>query len=75
MTDKLFDQISDRVDKIQEKVDFLLEIEMRIDSILSSIFDTEDEEIEIRPTNNDLPSEEAVAISSESDDEISDYAA
>jgi hypothetical protein len=75
MTDKLFDQISDRVDTIQEKVDFLLEIEMRIDSILSSIFDAEDEEIEIQPTNNDLLSEETVAISSESDDEISDYAA
>jgi len=50
MTDKLFAQISDRIDTIQSKIEFLNEVEMRIDSILSNLIeeleDEEDEEDE-----------------------------
>jgi hypothetical protein len=47
MTDKLFAQISDRIDTIQSKIEFLNEVEMRIDSILSNLIEElEDDEDE-----------------------------
>jgi hypothetical protein len=47
MTDKLFNQISDRIDTIQSKIEFLNEVEMRIDSILSNLIEElEDDEDE-----------------------------
>ena len=50
MTDKLFNQISDRINTIQSKIEFLNEVEMRIDSILSNLIeeleDDEDEDDE-----------------------------
>jgi len=47
MTEKLFEEISNRVDKIQSKIDFLNELEMRIDAILSNLTEEpEDEEEE-----------------------------
>jgi hypothetical protein len=47
MTNKLFDQISDRIDTIQSKIEFLNEVEMRIDSILSNLIEElEDDEDE-----------------------------
>jgi len=45
MTEKLFEEISNRVDKIQSKIDFLNELEMRIDTILGNLTEEpEDEE-------------------------------
>jgi hypothetical protein len=47
MTEKLFEEISNRVDKIQSKIDFLNELEMRIDTILGNLTEEpEDEEEE-----------------------------
>jgi hypothetical protein len=45
MTEKLFSKITERVDTIQSKIDFLTEIEMRIDSILNML--VEDDELDL----------------------------
>ena len=46
MTEKLFEEISNRVDKIQSKIDFLNELEMRIDTILGNLTEEPEEEEE-----------------------------
>jgi len=59
MTDKLFDQISDRIDTIQSKIEFLNEVEMRIDSILSNLIEElEDEEDEEDEDDEEVVEEE-----------------
>jgi hypothetical protein len=44
MTEKLFDQISNRVDRIENKIEFFNELEMRIDSALNQLVEDEEEE-------------------------------
>jgi hypothetical protein len=46
MTEKLFEEISNRVDKIQSKIDFLNELEMRIDTILGNLTEEPEEDEE-----------------------------
>jgi len=46
MTEKLFEEISNRVDKIQSKIDFLNELEMRIDTILGNLTEEPEDEDE-----------------------------
>jgi hypothetical protein len=46
MTEKLFDQISNRVDRIENKIEFFNELEMRIDSALNQLVEDEEEEEE-----------------------------
>jgi hypothetical protein len=58
MTDELFNQISDRIDIIQSKIEFLNEVEMRIDSILGNLIEEEEEEEEEEELEDETDEEE-----------------
>jgi molybdopterin converting factor small subunit len=76
MTDKLFAQISDRIDTIQSKIEFLNEVEMRIDSILSNLIEElEDEEDEEDEDDEEVVEEKDILSELESvlTDNTTDY--
>lgn len=54
MTEKLFDQISNRVDRIESKIEFFNELEMRIDSALNQLVEDEVEEEEDEEEEDDV---------------------